>query len=104
MSWTLANSRETIETTQNEATSGSYEYGKQTQETKCLELLETGHTAAVVDIAEAVDREALRGKTPNNRVSVLIYLLLAARVGPWSIPKEPLSLTGMMYQNSGRCR
>ena len=29
MSWTLANSRETIETTQNEAASGSYEYGKQ---------------------------------------------------------------------------
>jgi hypothetical protein len=30
----MANSRETIETTQNEAVSGLYEYGKQTQETK----------------------------------------------------------------------
>ena len=104
MSWTLANSRETIETTQNETTSGSCRSGNQTQETKYLELPETGHTVVVVDTA-AVDMEAPGGKTPNNnRKLVLIYLLLAARVGPWMSPKEPFPLTGMMQQNSGRCR
>ena len=58
---------------------------------------------AEVDIVVVVDKEAPGGKTPNNnRKSVLIYLLLASGVGPWTSPKEPLSLTGMMHQNSGR--
>ena len=74
--------------------------------TEYLELPETGHTVVVVvdKVAVVVDIEAPGGKTPNkNRKSVLIYLLLALGVGPWSIPKEPLPLTGMMQQNSSRC-
>ena len=74
--------------------------------TKCLELPETRHTAAAAaadTVAVGVDREPPGGKTPNkNRVSVVIYHLLAARVGPWIIPKEPLPLTGMMHKNSSR--
>ena len=104
----MANSRETIETTQNEAAPGSCRSGKQTQETKCLELPETRHTAAVVEEVEDIvvvvvaDDEAPGGKTPNNRKSVLIYHLLASGVGPWSIPKELFPLTDMMHQNSSR--
>ena len=128
MSRTMANSRETIATTQNEAASESCRSGKQTQETKspsaksqgakpisakspsakCLELPETRHTVGAVEEAVdnvVVDTEAPGGKPPNNnRISVVTCLLLASGVGPWIIHKEPLPLTGMVHQNSGRCR
>ena len=70
--------------------------------TKYLELPETRHTAAAaVDRDAVVDNEAPRGKTPKND-RIAMYHLLAAREGPWIIPKEPLPLTDMMHQNSGR--
>ena len=72
------------------------------QVSKYLELPETRRTAEVVDKAAAVDTEAPGGKTPNND-GPAIHHLLASGESPWIIPKEPLPLTGMMQQNSGRC-
>ena len=73
------------------------------QVSKYLELPETRHNAAVIvdKVVAVVDIEAPGGKTPNNGKPA-IHHLLAAREDQWMIPKEPLSLTDMVHQNSGR--
>jgi hypothetical protein len=53
--------------------------------------------AVVVDIAVEVDIEARRLEAPDNDRILAIFQLLAARVGIWSISKEPLSRAGMVH-------
>ena len=72
------------------------------QAVKCLKLPATSR-AVVEVIAVVVDTEARGLEAPNNGRIATIHYFLAARVGPWMIAKEPLPLTDMMHQNSGRC-
>jgi hypothetical protein len=72
------------------------------QTAKCLKPPTTSHAEVVAAIADVVDIEARGLETPNNGRIATIHHRWAAREGQWTIPKEPLSLTGMMRQNSGR--
>ena len=72
------------------------------QAAKCLELSATSHAAVAADKIVGADMEARGLEVTNNGRTSHIHHLLAARVGQWMRPKEPLPLTGMMHQNSGR--
>ncbi len=64
----------------------------QESKTNGLKLLATQHAAVdVIDVGGVVDKEALRGKPPNNgrivNITTMFNQLLAARVGPGMIRK-----------------
>jgi hypothetical protein len=62
-----------------------------------LKLPATSDAAAVDVIAVVEDIEARRLEAPDNDRILAIFQLLAARVGIWSISKEPLSRAGMVH-------
>ena len=72
------------------------------QAAKFLKFPATCHAAAVAARGAVEDIEAWGREAPNKGRIATIHHFLAACVGKWMIPKEPLPLTGMMHQNSGR--
>ena len=65
------------------------------------ELPATRNASVVVAEVAAVDIESARGKAPNNQLKAS-DLLLTARIGPWLLSKQALSVLRVIHKGTNR--